>query len=252
MRTGSATSRPRYRRGSAGYGTSAARKKARTCSRRCSSARGSSGSLSSRPPRNGASREVAEQGAVPGEQQLLGVLRGGTCRRPSPGRSSRRPGRTSGAARRRGRCRGGRRRRWPRGAPGARSPGCRRSTSKPARRTSSTFSQPCCSAATAASRRLEPVGQQELEHLAVQRLLGREVVQQAGPTDADAGGDVVERRALVAGGREADDRLVEDRLAGACGSSGRRRRAGVDDRVVRRPFGLIAATTLSGRLPTGR
>ena len=55
MRTGSATSRPRYRRGSAGYGTSAARKKARTWSRRCASARGSSGSMSSRPSRNGAS-----------------------------------------------------------------------------------------------------------------------------------------------------------------------------------------------------
>ena len=45
---------------------------------------------------------------------------------------------------------------------------------------------------------LAPVGQRALEHLLVDGLLRGEVVQQAGPADADAGGDVVERRAVVA------------------------------------------------------
>ena len=65
----------------------------------------------------------------------------------------------------------------------------------------------------------EPVRQEALEHLAVQRLLGGEVVEQAWPTDSHTGGDVVQRRALVAVGPEAGDRLVEDQLA--CGSGGR-------------------------------
>ena len=66
----------------------------------------------------------------------------------------------------------------------------------------------------------EPVRQQALEHLAVERLLGREVVQQARPPDPDAGGDVVQRRALVPGRGEADDGLVEDQLPRGAGRSG--------------------------------
>ena len=43
---------------------------------------------------------------------------------------------------------------------------------------------------------LGPLGQAALEHLGVQRVLRREVVQQARPADADGLGDVVERRAV--------------------------------------------------------
>ena len=94
----------------------------------------------------------------------------------------------------------------------------------------------------------EPVRQQALEDLAVQRLLGREVVQQAGPADADAGGDVVERRALVAGRREAGHGLVEDRLA---------RRADVGlTRRLRRSTGRSSAMpdklSADASLPTSR
>src|SRR5262249_8119950 len=71
-------------------------------------------------------------------------------------------------------------------------------------------------AATIAARGLldlrEPVGERALEHLAVQRLLRREVVQEARASDADTGCDVVEGRPLVALVREAVQRLSEDRL----------------------------------------
>ena len=43
-----------------------------------------------------------------------------------------------------------------------------------------------------------PVGQRALEDLAVQRLLGREMVEEARPADADPFGDVVERGTVVA------------------------------------------------------
>src|SRR6185369_14762777 len=56
------------------------------------------------------------------------------------------------------------------------------------------------------------VGQRALEHLAVQRLLGREVVEEAGTPDAHPGGDVVERRPLVPLLGEAVQRFSEDRL----------------------------------------
>ena len=76
---------------------------------------------------------------------------------------------------------------------------------------------------------IEPVGQQVLEDLLVERFFRREVVQQARPPDADAGGDVVERGAVVAGVGEARHRLVEDLLPGAARCRfgfGRLRRAG--------------------------
>ena len=73
----------------------AARKSSRMCSRRASSMSSSSGSRSSRPSMNGQVAEVAEQRAVAGQQELLGVERG-SARRPSRGRSSRRPARTAG------------------------------------------------------------------------------------------------------------------------------------------------------------
>ncbi|MFM2077395.1 MAG: hypothetical protein RJA49_1285, partial [Actinomycetota bacterium] len=60
---------------------------------------------------------------------------------------------------------------------------------------------------------LEPVAQQLLEHLAVQRVLGREVVQQARPADADTCGDVVQRRAVVPGLGKAVERLGKNEVA---------------------------------------
>ena len=79
--------------------------------------------------------------------------------------------------------------------------------------TSSTFDQPTPAAADARLQPLDPVAEQALEDLAVQRVLGREVVQQARPADADAGGDVVQRGALVAVLAEAVQRLGEDQVA---------------------------------------
>ena len=205
--------RPRPRVGASAYGTRAAWKKARTWSRRCSRAPRVERVDVEQPAEERGVGEVAEQGAVPGDQQLLGVLLAERARRPSPGGSSRRRGRTSAAARRPGRCRGGAAvdRLPAHEADVGRVVGEVTRSRRAAR--ARPCSQPCSSEATAASSAAEPVRQQALEHLAVQRLLRREVVQQAGPADADAGGDVVERRALVAGGREARDGLVEDRLA---------------------------------------
>ena len=54
---------------------------------------------------------------------------------------------------------------------------------------------------------LVPLGQRLLEHLAVHRLLGREVMQQALAADADLSGDEVERCAVEAAfGRDAAQR----------------------------------------------
>ena len=60
---------------------------------------------------------------------------------------------------------------------------------------------------------LPPVGERPLEHGLVDRVLRREVVQQARPPDADAGGDVVQRRALVAVLGEAATGFEQDGLA---------------------------------------
>lgn len=61
---------------------------------------------------------------------------------------------------------------------------------------------------------VDPVAEQLLEDFAVQGFFRREVVQQAGATDAHAGGDVVERRAVVAVLGEAAARLGQDELTG--------------------------------------
>ena len=62
---------------------------------------------------------------------------------------------------------------------------------------------------------LEPVAEQHLEHLVVQRFLGGEVVQQARPANADPGGDVVQRGAFVAAVGEATHGLGDDQFT--CG-----------------------------------
>ena len=59
-----------------------------------------------------------------------------------------------------------------------------------------------------------PVAERTLEHLAVERLLRREVVQEAGPADPHGGGDVVERRALVTVLGEATEGLSQDGTSG--------------------------------------
>ena len=61
---------------------------------------------------------------------------------------------------------------------------------------------------------VEPVGEEVLEDLLVQRLFRLEVVEQARAADTHPGGDVVQRGALVAGVGEAGEGLVEDELAG--------------------------------------
>ena len=58
----------------------------------------------------------------------------------------------------------------------------------------------------------EPVAEQHLEHLVVQRLFGWEVVQQARPTNADPGGDVVQRGSFVAALCEASHGLGDDQF----------------------------------------
>jgi len=75
-----------------------------------------------------------------------------------------------------------------------------------------------------------PVGQRPLEDLAVEGVLGREVVKKAGPADADSGGDVVERRPLVSVLGEAAQRLGQDGVPG-----GEERMRG--DRPVQCPVG---------------
>src|SRR5690606_33752440 len=72
---------------------------------------------------------------------------------------------------------------------------------------------------------LAPVGEGLLEHRLVDRGLRREVVEQAGAPDADAGGDVVERGPLVAALGEAATGLLEDRRACRAGTTLVRHRA---------------------------
>ena len=84
----------------------------------------------------------------------------------------------------------------------------------PARSTCSTFSQPIVGRLDRSGEPSEPVRQQALEHLAVQHFLGREVVEQRLPADADLGDDVVQRRAVVPVVREAGERGVEDLISG--------------------------------------
>src|SRR5690606_4599540 len=72
---------------------------------------------------------------------------------------------------------------------------------------------------------LAPVGQRLLEHRLVDRTLRREVVQQAGPPDADARRDVVERGPLVAALGEAAASLLEDRRPCRAGTTLVRHRA---------------------------
>ena len=59
---------------------------------------------------------------------------------------------------------------------------------------------------------LVPLGQRLLEHLAVHRLLGREVMQQALAPDADLSGDEVERCAVEAAFGEETLRSDDDRI----------------------------------------
>ena len=97
----------------------------------------------------------------------------------------------------------------------------------------------------------EPVRQEPFEDLAVERLLGGEVVEQARPANADAGSDVVERRALVAVGAEAGDGLVEDQLARGAGRRDVRRLIG---ELTDSSWGWVTAASVAsdGPLPTGR
>ena len=74
---------------------------------------------------------------------------------------------------------------------------------------------------------LDPGRQRDLEDLAVDRLLRREVVEEAGLADAHAGRDVVQRRAVEALLSEATPRLDEDGVAGG----DRRLRSGHGPRV---------------------
>ena len=88
----------------------------------------------------------------------------------------------------------------------------------------------------------EPVRQRAFEDLSVEGLLRVEVVQQARPPDPDAGGDVVERRAVVAGMREAGQRLVEDLVA--------RRSLIVDQRLLSKGLPSHCPTLSPEPLPT--
>ena len=83
-----------------------------------------------------------------------------------------------------------------------------------------TFSHPRESGAYTGTT-ARPAGQQLLEDPAVERALGRKVVQQAWAADADALGDVAERGAVVPLLQVAFDGLPED-----CVPSGRRTRDG--------------------------
>jgi hypothetical protein len=58
-----------------------------------------------------------------------------------------------------------------------------------------------------------PISERSLEDLTVKGLLRREMVQQAGSTNSNRGGDVVERRAVVAVLSEASGRFGENRLS---------------------------------------
>ena len=182
-------------------------------SRRRSSTSGDSGSASSRPPRNGESREVAQHRAVPGQQQLLGIVLAedaGLHLRLEVGDAAvpHRPhdgGEVDAEV----------------------GPGVDRLAAHQAHvfvvvgeevETGADDQLDLRPAglrlSMAPAKTLEPVAEQPLEDLVVQRFLGREVVQQAGPADADAGGDVVERGAVVARFGEAVQRLGDDLIAG--------------------------------------
>jgi hypothetical protein len=92
-------------------------------------------------------------------------------------------------------------------------------------------------------QQLEHRAEAPLEDRRVERLLAREVVVEARGADADALGDVPQRRAFVAALGEQLGRGVEDRLGGATGASPlakQGRRGGCDGRGSRGQGGSFA------------
>ncbi len=103
---------------------------------------------------------------------------------------------------------------------------------------------------------LEPVDDVALEHLAVQRLFGREMVQEAGATNADPLRDVVQRGAVVPSLGEEVQGLVEDRLSRRSRSGHRHGRQGYlsngNTRGVSTTLTASVVVTPTGILERGR
>ena len=110
---------------------------------------------------------------------------------------------------------------------------------------------PCLRRVDGAAQPVEPIRQGALEDLSVEGFFRVEVVQQARPPDADAGGDVVERRAVVPGMGEAGQRLVEDLVARRSLIGDQDCHRGVCHRSVRRYLGTTPYRPVGSRWYSG-